>query len=474
MKKLLLLFVLVLGAVVLVGCKRPPSNDGLHIVPPYDLPETADYNGSSVTIKFWHRMGAASQLLIQSYITEFNAIYPNIHVVEEKPAADYVALAEATSLAISAGDEPDIVESYPDHVAKYAEAKAPLPLNSFISNPNIGFSAEEIADFLPGLWAEGKTYDKAESIMSLPFSKSSEAFFYNKTYFDAHNYTVPETWEELFALAEIIKSSEAALGHNVMPFGYDSEDNLFITASAQKNINYTGFDENGKGRVLFNNEDSKNMMRYFKEKYNAGLMTTRSLNNDAYSSDLFKVQNLYMEVGSTGGTRYNIPTNRTFEVGVAPVPYFEGGLQKQIQQGPNISLFKKTGANAEQRMIAAWLFAKFLTSPEKTAKFATESGYIPVRQSAFQSATYLAWEAGIKENPTTDKEAQDRLVRDVFNVFLASQDRFFTSIVFNLGAKTRTEVGKLLAEILAYPGTGADLDKFINDTYRDHYNYIIS
>jgi ABC-type glycerol-3-phosphate transport system substrate-binding protein len=123
-------------------------------------------------------------------------------------------------------------------------------------------------------------------------------------------------------------------------------------------------------------------------------------------------------------------------------------------------------------MIAAWLFAKYITGTNQTAEFATQSGYIPIRNSAFDCPLYKTWEGSIKENPTTQVQAQDKLVRDVFNVFRQVQESFFTSVVFNLGAKTRTEVGALLAEILAY--AGSDVNAYIEERYREHYNLIIS
>jgi len=111
----------------------------------YELSADADLDTTKeITITFWHRMGAASQALVQKWIGEFEEIYPNITVIEEKAAGDYTALSDKIALAIPAGNQPDIAESYPDHIARYAAAKAPLALNNFINNPNIGFTEEEI------------------------------------------------------------------------------------------------------------------------------------------------------------------------------------------------------------------------------------------------------------------------------------------------------------------------------------------
>ncbi len=473
MKKILFLGLLTIFSLALVACGGDRAGEtSAKLVEWYELAEDADLDpNQQTTITFWHRMGASSQELVQQWITEFEEMYPNITVVEEKAAADYASLADKIALAIPAGNAPDIAESYPDHIARYASANAPLALNNFISNPNIGLTDEEIADFLPGLWAEGQSYDNAGTILSLPFSKSSEAFYYNATYFAENGYDVPTTWDEVFAIAEDIKENEPT----AIPFGYDSEDNLFITGSAQWEAPYTGYnEETGAGEVLFNNDTSKEMVKYFKDKVDRGLMITRTLNGEAYSSDTFNTgEKLYMLVGSTGGTRYNIPSysdaKTSFQVGVAPLPAHDANNRQQIQQGPNINLFN---TQDEQRMIAAWLFAKYMTSAEKTAEFSIPSGYAPTRYSAYETQAWLDYVGTIVENPTTKVEAQNKLVKEAIEIFLNNDDIFFTSAVFNLSSKTRTEVGALIVKILAYEGTEAQIDAYIDEQYQDSYDFI--
>ena len=38
------------------------------------------YDGSEVTITFYHTMGTAISSVLDEYIAEFNKVYPNIHV----------------------------------------------------------------------------------------------------------------------------------------------------------------------------------------------------------------------------------------------------------------------------------------------------------------------------------------------------------------------------------------------------------
>jgi multiple sugar transport system substrate-binding protein len=487
MKKLFSTVTLVLIVLFVTACGGDRTIvQAPRLVEWYDLAADANLDpNQEITVTFWHRMGASSQALIQTWISEFKVMYPNITVIEEKAAGDYTALSEKIALAIPGGNAPDIAESYPDHIARYAAAKAPLALNNFINNPNIGLTQAEVNDFLPGLWAEGRSYDSEGTILSLPFAKSSEAFFYNETYFNAHSidgktYTqmVKEglTWEKVFLIAEDIKKREP----ESLPFGYDSEDNLFITGSKQWDAPYTGYNATtGRGEVQFNNDTSKDMVRYFKDKVDRGLMITRSLNGDAFTSDLMKTnKTTYMYVGSTGGTRYAYigASQKVFDegyrAGVAPVPVKSLDNPRQIQQGPNINLFK---SNDEQRMIAAWLFAKYMVSPQKTAEFSIPSGYAPIRYSSYELPIWTNYVSSIVANPTTLLEAQNKLVKEAIDIFLENGDIFFTSAVFNLSSKTRTEAGALLFKILAFKADNQDqLDAYIDEQYQDSFDSIVN
>ena len=49
----------------------------------FQVPATG-YDGSDVTITFYHTMGTNLRTVLDEYIVEFNKLYPNIHVKETK------------------------------------------------------------------------------------------------------------------------------------------------------------------------------------------------------------------------------------------------------------------------------------------------------------------------------------------------------------------------------------------------------
>jgi multiple sugar transport system substrate-binding protein len=382
-------------------------------------------------------MGAVNQGLLEGYIAEFKKEYPNITVTQSQAGNNYDTLQTAVMTVLPVNGQPNLVEAYGDHVAGYNGSGSIVPLDKFISNRNFGYSQAEIDDFIPGFWNEGKAFDNIGTMYTMPFSKSTEALYYNKTFFDTHGLEMPATptWDDLANLARAIKRIP---GHeNSYPLGYDSEANMYITGSEQKKIPYTSFKENGSYSVDFNNQAAMDMVKYWRGLTQEGLLTTSQLNGDVYTSDLLKNETLFMAVGSTGGARYNF--SATFETAVAPAPQFDLNNKKIIQQGPNITMFKKGG---KQEMIASWLFMKFLTEPKQTTDWGTKSGYAPVRLSAYDTETYVNWKNAIQ--PRTEQ----KVFLDSIEMARAQAENFFVSPAFPRSSKCRAEVGGLVVEIL--------------------------
>ena len=225
MKKIvsvLLLVCMLLGIFSLTGCKKQQTLGG-----DFEVPENG-YDGSEITITFYHTMGAALREVLDKYIVEFNKLYPNIHI-EHKQIGSYDDVREKISKEITVGNQPNIAYCYPDHVALYNLAQAVTTLDTLIdsdleitradgSKDILGLTDAQIADFIKGYYEEGKQFGDGK-MYTMPLSKSTEVLYYNKTFFNKHGIKVPTTWDELEAVCEQIK----AIDPDSIPLGYDSE-----------------------------------------------------------------------------------------------------------------------------------------------------------------------------------------------------------------------------------------------------------
>ncbi len=445
MKKIRLVslaLVLVLLAGMFAGCGSTKAK------PNFIVPE-GGYDGSEVTIKFYHTMGSNLRDVLTAYIEEFNKLYPNIHI-EEEQVGGYDDVRDQISKEITVGNQPNIAYCYPDHVALYNIAKVVATLDDLIdskitvtradgSTEILGLTDEQKADFIEGYYNEGRQF--GDGLMySMPFSKSTEVLYYNKTFFDANNLKVPTTWDELENVCKKIKEIDP----NSIPLGYDSEANWFITMCEQYGSPYTSATGN---KYLFNNEVNRNFVERFREWYRAGYVTTQSIYG-AYTSGLFTATDAdavksYMSIGSSAGATHQRPSKTgdgtyPFEVGIATIPQVNAANPKVISQGPSVTIFKKDNP---QEVVASWLFVKFLTtSVEFQAEFSMASGYVPVIKSVGENEVY--------KNFIAKADGGDNVSALSAKICLEQEKAYYTSPAFKGSSTARTEVGGLMAKCL--------------------------
>ena len=410
----------------------------------------AGYDGSEVTIRFYHTMGSNLTTVLDAYIPEFNAIYPNIKV-EYTSVGSYDDVRDQISTEIYVGAQPNIAYCYQDHVAMYNLAMAVQPLNELIDHPEIGLTAEQKADFVPGYYAEGSMFGDG-MMYTLPMSKSTEVLYYNKTFFDQNGLTVPTTWDELEEVCAKIKAIDPAS----IPLGYDSEANWFITMCEQLKSPYTSATE---PNFLFDNDTNKAFIKRFNDWYNKGYLTTQTLYG-AYTSGLFTSETgtkSYMSIGSSAGATYQRPKAVSgaypFEVGIATIPQADVNNKKVISQGPSLCIFKKSNP---QEVIASWLFVKFLTTTvEFQAEFSMASGYVPVLKSVAEHPVYADFLASA--------DGGDFISALSAKVCLEQADAYYTSPAFNGSSEARDQVGNIVTKALPSANIDADIDDIFQD-----------
>ena len=468
-KRIVALLLLVAMMVSLVACNSDtpaPTGDSGNKAPVanFAVPE-GGYDGSKVTISFYHTMGSNLTSVLDLYIEEFHKLYPNI-TVEYTSVGGYDDVRDQISTEITVGGQPNIAYCYPDHVALYNLAGVVTQLDNLIASQAtvtkadgtteiLGLTDEQKADFIEGYYNEGKQF--GDGLMyTMPLSKSTEVLYYNKTFFDANGLTPPTTWDELEKLCEQIKKIDP----NSIPLGYDSEANWFITMCEQYKSPYTSATGD---HFLFNNETNRNFIKKFREWYEKGYLTTQTIYG-AYTSGLFvstdKTKS-YMSIGSSAGATHQRPAANAdgsypFEVGITTIPQVNADNKKVISQGPSVCIFQKADA---QEVVASWLFVKFLTTNVNfQAEFSMASGYVPVLKSVANNPAYAEF--------LNSADGGKFISALSAKVCLEQESAYYTSPAFNGSSAARDQVGTLLSKCLTAED-GGDVDAMIAKAFQD-------
>lgn len=480
-------------------------------------------NDGKIHIKFYHTMGENLRKVLNQYIKEFEALYPE-YKIDHEQIGGYEDVRDQIATEITAGKQPNIAYCYPDHVALYNLALAVKTLDGYIDSDEVitradgsteilGLTDEQKADFIKAYYEEGRQF--GDGLMyTMPLSKSTEVLYYNKTFFDVaqkiytsdvaldtngnpvkdasgntipnpnkgnemYNLFVPTTWDEMELIcarivgiendrlpeetkAKAAKVETDANGYKiyfdkdgkklaqVIPLGYDSEANWFITMCEQMGLPYTSSEGE---KFLFNTEEHHKFVAKFRDWYLKGYVTTQEIHG-SYTSSLFTAKTgtkSYMSIGSSAGATHQRPAAGTdgkypFEVGITSIPQFNSENPKVISQGPSLCIFEAS----EEEMKASWLFVKFLcTNVGFQADFSRESGYVPVIKSVNTDPIYSDFLA--------NADGGDNIAALSVKVCLEQEDYYYTSPAFNGSAKARDEVGKLIQSVFKISPSSNDV-----------------
>ena len=370
MKKLLASFAVLFGLSSMVACSQDQKEEGKkeesNIVKTIENP---------VEIEFWHAMSGPNETAVNHLVEEFNATVGKEKGITVKPVyqGSYPDLKSKITAAIRAKSAPAIAQAYPDWVAEYLQSGAVVELDDYIFDKEVGI--ENFDDIAKAYRDENSQYEGGK-FYSLPFNKSTEVLYYNKKFFDENGLKVPTTWDEV---EEVSAKIHELTGKTA--FGIDAPANYFITMVKQYGGKYT----NSKGDILFAEDGAKaakEALELLKRNADAGYW--RLPGEDKYLSGPFMSELLYMYTGSTAG--YSHIATADFEVGIAPMPQVSDETGAVIQQGTNVVVFDQN--KSKEEVYAAYEFAKYLSSYEGNLLFATETSYLPIRESVVASDAY--------------------------------------------------------------------------------------
>ncbi len=459
-------------------------------------PSVKHFIDNETTIDFWYNGNDSSQEWLKSAAESFKAsVEPNVTVKVTKSSGSFGDAAKAVTDGIAANNYPDIFVGYPDAGQDIINANKCLNLEPYINNAEYGLSAEEHDDYVEEFLEEGSNY-AMPGVYSFSFCKSTEALYYNKQKLRdlvlpgvnnglpiGDNYYNNLTWDEFFdvycpalmAYNETLDDAHklftiAEKGSAIL--SYDSDENLFITLAEQYGYGYTSVDKvTGKAEILFNNQDMRDLMKKWNGYRNANYVCSELSAAKVRGNKLLAADNALFYIGSTGGVTYAQDAQKAgFEVGVAAIPQANLSARKVILQGPSLIFLKHPGKEGEKydqdKALASWLFAKYITNYDHCVTWSYNTGYTPIRYSVYESAE---WADYCDETQYETLDFERLQAATAAYVSTLSTDEYFTSPVFWGSSAARGQAGSLTGNILNLTKEEAT-DEKIADLFNTAYN----
>ena len=373
------------------------------------------------TVTFWHAMNGAQEEALTKITKDFMKENPKIKIELQNQSQYSDLQAKINSTLPSPDDLPTISQAYPGWLWNAAQDDMLVDLKPYMDDKTIGWGDQEAIrkPLLEGAQIEGKQY-------GIPFNKSTEALVYNADLLKKYDVAVPKTLAEL---KEASKTIYEKSNHEVVGAGFDSLNNYYVIGMENKGEDFTK-------DLKFDSKKSKEVIDYYLDGVKDGYF--RIAGSDKYLSGPFANGKVAMFIGSIAGEGYvKKDTEGKFEYGVAPRPE-----KINLQQGTDVYMFNS--ATAEQKS-AAFMYLKYLSSPEVQLYWAEQTGYMPILQSVLESDEY-------KKSPNTKVPA---ILED------ATKDLFSIPVKENADP-AYNEVRAIMENILSNPDK--DTNKLIKDS----------
>ena len=249
----------------------------------FQVPENFDEN-KKLEITFWAKndTNVNQTRIYQKAIDDFQRLYPNI-TVNMRLYTDYGKIYNDVITNISTRTTPHVRLTYPDHIATYLSGEnVVVALDELMADKKYGFAgsavkfdAPKLSEVVPEFLNEGKINGTQYAI---PYMRSTEAGYVNKTYVEKLGYTLPDvlTWDFIFEVSEKAMEKDASgnfkiNGQKVMiPFIYKTTDNMMIQWLKQKGGGYS----KSNGEILIFNDTTKEILKTVAPHVKSGAFST--------------------------------------------------------------------------------------------------------------------------------------------------------------------------------------------------------
>ena len=446
-----IIMILVLGCGLLAGCH------GSRDLAVFEVPQTFD-TSRNYEISFWAK-NDTNQTQIDIYkkaIADFESLYPNV-TVTLRLYNDYSKIYNDVITNIQTGTTPNVCITYPDHIATYMTGdNVVVPLDSLISNRKYGLGGSELKfdgpsknEIVPKFLNEGII---ASQQYAIPYMRSTEACYVNKTYVEALGYTLPEelTWDFIWEVSEAATAKDAdgnflINGQKVMiPFIYKSTDNMMIQALYQMDAGYS----TATGDIQIFNEKTEEFLYTIAEHASTGAFST--FKREGYPANYLNAGQCIFAIDSTAGATWmgsNAPLIDIadeklveFETVVMTIPQFDTKNPKMISQGPSMCVFNKEDP---QEVLASWLFAQYMLTNDVQIAYSQTEGYLPVTTKAQESEEYQDYLSRSGE----DNDFYYNIKIDASKLLMDNIDNTFVTPVFNGSASLRDAAGQMIESV---------------------------
>lgn len=328
-----------------------------------------------ITLNMWHVYGEQADSPMHRYVEEFNSTVGK----QKGVIINITLLSNAQKIGgqlLSAQKNVPGVPSMPDLFFCHNSNAAQLGKDNLLHWNDV-FSDKELKEFVPSFLKDGIVED---SLCVLPVSKSTHLLFLAGGSFDrfsektGYGFKDLATWDGFFEVAKKYYEYSGNKPFCAIDYVMRSVELDAISKGATDFYNENGWYKD--------NDIISNSYKMFAESIAKGYIIV----SDLYSNTQVMTGETIAGISSSAAVLYyndtiTYPDNTSekMDLKVLPVPTTAAGSKYATQAGVGLCAYKTTAIKAE----AATVFAKWFTEKKRNLDFVAQTGYMPVKNGAF-------------------------------------------------------------------------------------------
>jgi len=337
-----------------------------------------------VNVTFWHSETASGKDNLVKLVERFNASQNEVKVEPVYQGTDQDLTLKLIA-SMPSGNVPAIAYQSEPYTGPMIDSGQIVPIQEYLDQEDY-----DLSDFAPAAIAY---YTVDNTLYAMPLGVGVPLMFYNKAPFREVGLDPerpPRDLDEALAASEKLVQRDSA--GNVTRYGFALEIHpwyveLTLAGAGELYVN----NENGRDgvatEVAFDNEAGRKLFQWWHDMVHDGLALNVGWDPTGANGLLAVGARQAVMVLSTSAAMRSIVDVLAkgiegVDLGVAPVP----GIPGKVPEGsPGVygrSLWIMSDRPEAERD-AAWAFIKWLMEPEQQAEWFAGSGYLPVRNSAY-------------------------------------------------------------------------------------------
>jgi len=337
-------------------------------------------------ITLWHSETASGEDNLEKLVNRFNASQNEVKVEPVYQGTDQDLTLKLIA-SMPSGNVPTIAYMSEPYTQALIDSGEITPIQAYLDQEDYALS-----DFAPAAIAY---YTIDDTLYAMPYGLAVPLMYYDKAPFREVGLDPdqpPRDLDEAQAVSEKLLQHDSAgnvtrsgLALDVSPWFLE----VMLAGAGELYVN----NDNGRAgfatEVAFDNEAGRKFFQWWHDMVEKGLLLNTGRGPNASVDALLAIaaKRSVMNFSISGSLRSIVDVLETgaaegVEPGVAPVPGIPGAVPEGSPGVYTRSLWIMSG-RPETEQDAAWKFIKWLMEPEQQAEWFAGSGYLPVRNSAY-------------------------------------------------------------------------------------------